>query len=420
MKRICGPLLGLAAVVGAVPALADTADVPAADRSVGSMLTNTGDAPVSASLTAPAAAIRDSAPAPYCDLSAQDTCRVGGLDQGEGAVPGLAEGVPGWDLARLAAAGPSPDGNPAALALEPDLGADGTARYRLADQGCGLACYPPGSGIPDDWADHVPADQSRTRGFWKQAGAVKTESLLFLGYFSSMTVIKLTKDTKAFHFKDEGWFGKDTDNIGIDKLTHAFNTYLLAEFLHDRIHRRTEASAGDALTAGLIASGLMLYNEFSDGIEVDSGWSIQDVAMNFAGAGFSVLRNTVPGLKEKLAFKIEVIPNGQIYSHTGKKHYEQQRFMLSLRGAGFHQLDNSPLRYLDLQVGYYASDFTNQDREAGIEPKRHLFVGVGLNLGELLFGKSTSKLGRAAYSVLDYFQVPYTSLRYDTTGRFGN
>jgi hypothetical protein len=53
-------------------------------------------------------------------------------------------------------------------------------------------------------------------------------------------------------------------------------------------------------------------------------------------------------------------------------------------------------------------------------PKRHLFVGVGLNLGELLFSRSHSTIGRAAYSVLDYVQVPYTSLRYDTTGRFGN
>ncbi|WP_245829476.1 DUF2279 domain-containing protein [Novosphingobium mathurense] len=248
---------------------------------------------------------------------------------------------------------------------------------------------------------------------------MKTESLVFLGYFSILSGKKLFKETTEFHFKDEGWFGKDTANIGVDKLTHAFDTYLLAEFLHSRIHRRSNASEGDALTAAMLASGLMIFNEFSDGIEPDSGWSVQDVAMNLAGAGFSVLRNTVPGLKEKVSFKIEIVPNGHIYSYEGKPHYEQQRFMFSIKGAGFKRFNHSPLRFLDLQVGYYASDFLNKDREAGIEPKRHVFVGVGLNVGELLFGNSESGFAKAAYSALDYVQLPYTSIRYDTTGRFG-
>ncbi|EIZ78495.1 hypothetical protein WSK_2939 [Novosphingobium sp. Rr 2-17] len=86
----------------------------------------------------------------------------------------------------------------------------------------------------------------------------------------------------------------------------------------------------------------------------------------------------------------------------------------------FHQLESSPLRFVDLQLGYYASDFLLSDRAAGKDPKQHLFVGLGLNLGELMFGRSTSGFGRAAYSVLDYVQVPYTSLRYDSTGRLGN
>ncbi len=273
---------------------------------------------------------------------------------------------------------------------------------------------------PRDANGHVPREFSTHRGFFRQTGAVGTELALLSAYVGAQSIPKLFKPTTGFHFKDEGWFGKDTHNIGVDKLTHAYNTYLIAELLHYRIHRNTGGSEGDALTAGILAAGLMAINEISDAIEPDSGYSMQDVTMNIAGAAFSVLRNTVPGLKEKVAFKLEIIPNGNIYSHVGKKHYEQQRFMFSLKGAGFEGLERSPLKYLDLQVGYYASDFLNSDRDRGITPKRHLFVGVGLNLGELLFAKSGSRIGRAAYSVLDYLQVPYTSLRYDTTGRFGN
>lgn len=274
--------------------------------------------------------------------------------------------------------------------------------------------------LPLDRTGHVPREFASHRGFFQQAGSSTTELALMSGYVLAQGIPKLFKPTTGFHFKDEGWFSKDTQNVGMDKLTHAFNTYLIAEILHHRLHRNTGGSEGDALTAGVLAAGLMALNEISDAIEPDSGYSMQDITMNIAGATFSVLRNTVPGLKEKVAFKIEIVPNDHIYSRTGKPHYEQQRFMFSLKGAGFERLDSSPLRYLDLQVGYYASDFLNSDRDRGITPKQHLFVGVGLNLGELLFGKSRSRIGRAAYSVLDYVQLPYTSLRYDSTGRLGS
>ena len=284
----------------------------------------------------------------------------------------------------------------------------------------GLSIEKPETGSSPDRSGHVPRDEARYRGFFQQAGTIKTELAILAVYMGAQSVPKLFKETRPFHFKDEGWFGKDTANIGMDKLTHAFNTYLIANILHARLHRNTEASTGDALTAGVLAAGFMAINEISDGIEADSGYSMQDIAMNVTGAAFSVLRNAVPGVKEKLAFKIEIMPNKSIYSHVGKKHYAQQRFMLSIKGAGFAGLRETPLRYLDLQVGYYASDFLNSDRAKGLEPKRHLFFGVGLNVGELLFGESRSRFGRAAHSVLDHVQLPYTSLRVDTAGEFGH
>lgn len=329
-----------------------------------------------------------------------------------------------WDLAEVSATG-RPVVLTAALpsARHPLSLPENPARYGPAADTVSTASSAPsadGQPVPLDRSGHVPREFASHRGFFQQAGSSTTEVALLSGYVLAQGIPKLFKPTTGFHFKDEGWFGKNTQNVGMDKLTHAFNTYLIAELLHYRIHRNTGGSEGDALTAGILASGLMALNEISDAIEPDSGYSMQDIAMNVAGATFSVLRNTVPGLKEKLAFKIEIVPNHQIYSRTGKPHYEQQRFMFSLKGAGFEKLENSPIKYLDLQVGYYASDFLNSDRDRGVVPKRHLFVGVGLNLGELLFAKSGSRIGRAAYSVLDYVQVPYTSMRYDSTGRVGN
>lgn len=272
---------------------------------------------------------------------------------------------------------------------------------------------------PARWTDHVPREYALKPSFLKQVGTIKTESLILLAYFSAQSGKKLFRETTSFHFNNEHWFGTNTTNLGIDKLTHAFDTYLIAEILHMRLHDKTEASEGDALTAAVLASTFMALNEISDGIETDSGYSMQDITMNLVGAAFSLLRNTVPGMREKVAFKIEIVPNSSIYSYRGQRHYEQQRYMLSLKGSGFKELRKTPLRYLNLQVGYYGSDFMAVDRNAGKEPKRHLFVGVGLDVGEILFGRSHSTAGRVAYTVLDYFQIPYTSLRYDTTGHFG-
>ncbi|WP_159982115.1 MULTISPECIES: DUF2279 domain-containing protein [unclassified Novosphingobium] len=321
--------------------------------------------------------------------------------------PGTAPDIPAdWNLAEIGAA----TEQPTLLAALPSSLPQDPARYGPAADAVPAASPEPAAGPPAplDPSGHVPREFASHHGFFEQAGSSTTEIALLSGYVLAQGIPKLFKPTTGFHFKDEGWFGKDTQNVGMDKLTHAFNTYLIAELLHHRIHRNTGGSEGDALTAGILASGLMALNEISDAIEPDSGYSMQDIVMNITGATFSILRNTVPGLKEKLAFKIEIMPNHQIYSTTGKPHYEQQRFMFSLKGAGFEKLENSALKYLDLQVGYYASDFLNSDRDKGITPKRHLFVGVGLNLGELLFAKSGSRIGRAAYSVLDYVQLPYT------------
>lgn len=323
-----------------------------------------------------------------------------------------------WDLTDVGSAG-EPEALAAALpeAIFPEAIPVSRAEASPPSDMLPASSNAVGPPVPLDRSGHVPREYAAYRGFFQQAGTSTTEIAILSGYVLAQGIPKLFKPTTSFHFKDEGWFGKNTQNVGMDKLTHAFNTYVIAELLHYRIHRNTDASQGDALTAALLASGLMALNEISDAIEPDSGYSMQDITMNIAGAAFSVLRNTVPGLKEKLAFKIEIMPNDQIYSHAGKPHYEQERFMFSLKGAGFETLKGSVLKYLDLQVGYFGSDFLNSDREKGITPKRHLFVGVGLNLGELLFAQSGSRIGRAAYSVLDYVQLPYTSLRYDSTGR---
>ncbi|WP_242129911.1 DUF2279 domain-containing protein [Sphingobium sp. Sx8-8] len=296
-----------------------------------------------------------------------------------------------------------PDPRPIALMESPfDLGTIAASRQEETAPIQG----PSEIGIP---LPQEPGQDARYRSLGGRIGAAKWESIGLFAYITA-TQAYWTRKTTHFHFKDEGWFGKNTHNLGIDKLTHAFNTYLLTEFLGARIARKSGDRARAAAPAALLSTGLMLYGEIWDAHKEDSGFSVQDVIFNSSGALFSVLRHTVPGLEEKLDFRLLMMPNSDVYTFKGKRHYEQQRFLLSLELAGFRQLRASPLRFVELQTGYRGKDFTNADRAAGIIPRRDIFFGVGLNIKELFFRNSRSRLGRAIGSGLNYFQLPYTAV----------
>jgi Predicted periplasmic lipoprotein (DUF2279) len=329
-----------------------------------------------------------------------------------GRSPELSQQIASWAHSRPPAV---PFGPSLGLTSQEQMESDRRTDEAISD--CLENC-PPAS-LSRQWTDHVPLNSANSGSFWQQVGTVKYEVAGFLAFYSAMGVKKLGQETQSFRFKNEGWFGKNTASLGVDKLAHAYNAYMLSELLHHAIHDRGNAPEGDALTAAILATGLTALNELSDGIEKGGGYSMQDIAMNLGGAGFSLLRNSVPGLKEKVAFKLEIMPNREFYTFSGKAHFQQQRFFLAFKGSGFEGLKKTPLRFLDLQLGYYASEFTLADRAAGREPKRHLFVGIGLNLSELVFGRAKTRLGKIGYEALDYFQPPYTSLRADTTGRVG-
>lgn len=257
------------------------------------------------------------------------------------------------------------------------------------------------------------ADQSRYRSFGSQVGAIKWEVAAALAYYTAINGKKLFDDPQWPSFQKEGWFGRSTRNMGIDKLAHAYSGYIVSELFYGRLKHKTNQAPGIQFTAAALSFGIMAYTELWDSIEPDSGWSWEDVAFNGIGVGLSALRNSVPGLDRKLDFRLMIKPDSKGYRLQGKKHFEQQRYFFALKFSGFEAFEKTPLRLLELHLGYHAYDFTDEARAAGITPKRKIFVGAGINLRELLFRNSTTRVGRAAGEVLDYFQPPYTALHVD-------
>jgi hypothetical protein len=216
--------------------------------------------------------------------------------------------------------------------------------------------------------------------------------------------------TTDFRFNPEGWFGKDTGSLGMDKLGHAYTTYLYTEFFTQRIAHRADDLTGAAITGAILAMGIQTYVEVFDGFSGDHGFSREDMVMNGIGAGFSVLRSTVPGLAEKLDFRMEYLPSGNKGDFRPASDYSGQKFVLALKLGGFETFEATPLRFLELHAGYYARGFTDREEARGEPLRREPYFGIGLNLQELLdVGiRKDSTPGLIAKRTLEYVQVPYT------------
>jgi hypothetical protein len=175
--------------------------------------------------------------------------------------------------------------------------------------------------------------------------------------------------------------------------------------------KKHNASPYASYNAALLAWGVMLGVEVFDGFSSDHGFSYEDLIFNFFGAGFSVMRNTVPGLREKLDFRIEYIPSGNVDGFHPFTDYSGQKYVLALKLAGFDRLGSTPLRFIELQGGYFARGFTEAEEERGESLRKVPYAAVGINLSELFFGKTKmgkTTFGRYSARFLEYVQIPYT------------
>lgn len=216
---------------------------------------------------------------------------------------------------------------------------------------------------------------------------------------------------QSFRFQSEGWFGKKTGSGGVDKLGHAFTGAIIADYLTDRIRQSSSSPQGAAESAALLSLGVMTIVEVFDGFSSDHGFSYEDMIADSIGIGFSYLKNTIPGMREKIDFRQEYLPTKYTKGFHPFLGYEGKKFLLALKLSGFETFQDSPLRYVELHAGYYARGFNKKARTAGASKRRKPYVAIGINLSELLlkkrqpdehFAKTWSRFG------FEHFQVPYT------------
>ena len=217
-----------------------------------------------------------------------------------------------------------------------------------------------------------------------------------------------------FHFTREGWFGKNTKYGGIDKFGHAWSAHVMSDYITWRLrsmgYNGTESSVTAAILTGIAFVGVELGDGFSH-----YGASYEDLLASAAGIAFSFLRNTVPGLHDKVDFRMQYMPTGQ-GDFLGLGDYDGKKFLLAWKLSGFEPFKDGPLRYLEIHTGYYSRGYGDGVHPTGVPHTRTAYVGLGLNLSELLFsqpGLRDTTFGSAANALRKYIQMPYTYLSSD-------
>lgn len=248
----------------------------------------------------------------------------------------------------------------------------------------------------------------RLSTFARQTKTVRWEVLGVAAAMAATRMKDITKGGSKFHFKNEGYFGKGTETLGMDKMHHAYKTTVIADVLDGLISKRMGSGRGAGTTSAILSLGLMTYGEILDGFTARTGFSNQDMVIHFAGAGIALLRNRVPGMRDKLDFRMHMIPT---FSGEGLRLADQldkRKYLLAGQLGGFKRWEDTPLKYVEVHLGYYGRGFTERDRLAGAPLKRRVFVGLGFNMQALFPKRPATRLGRLAKGTLDYIQVPYT------------
>lgn len=302
---------------------------------------------------------------------------------------------------------------PAVVIPEMDFGALGDQHASVL----GSYTIVPAADVPESYHAETPAWSYSPREFYDNVMQIPWETAAIVGGTLALGFGDWDWGSAKFHFVDEGFFGTDTHNGGMDKLGHTYGTMLLSDFFAASLARRHVNQHSAALTGAIMGWSVMAMVETFDGFSKDYGFSPQDIVANTVGATFSYLRNTMPELKSKLDYRLEYVPSG--YGDGFKPHsdYAGQKYILALKLAGFEKFEETPLRFFELDLGYYTEGFRREEAiDKGISPTRNVFVAIGINVEQVLFGyqeEGESFAERAARAALQRVQIPYTYLTYD-------
>lgn len=200
---------------------------------------------------------------------------------------------------------------------------------------------------------------------------------------------------------DEGWFASNAKYGGADKLGHMYSSYILSlgfSSLFEYWGMSEEESLSYGPLTSLVLHGMM---EAGDSFSESQGFSYEDLLMNTLGAAFYYIREKHPAVKETLDFRLEYVPDFNSDQDIFTQ-YDSMKYLMALKFSGFESMEDTPMKYFELQVGYYTRGY--EDHDAYSTKERVVYAGIGINSSEVLKALGWTKTSE----VLHYYQLPYT------------
>lgn len=240
-------------------------------------------------------------------------------------------------------------------------------------------------------------DELMNRVIYTNVVGAGTIALWGIAYWDYFTIAPVSGD--------EGWFESDTKYGGADKLGHMYSTYLWSygfSALFEYWGMSEEKSLIYAPLTSWVFQGMM---EVGDSFSETQGFSYEDLVMNTLGAAFYYVREKYPSVKETIDFRLEYVPDFNSDQDIFTQ-YDSMKYLMALKFSGFESMEDTPMKYLELQVGYYTQGY--EDRQAYDKQERVVYAGIGLNASEVLKALGWTKTSE----VLHYYQLPYTYIPY--------
>ncbi len=214
-------------------------------------------------------------------------------------------------------------------------------------------------------------------------------------------------------FKAHNVWGANALDGASDKFGHALASYYItkeAAFLY----RATGYSRLWANIAGaLYAESVMGLMEIGDGFSTAQGFDFNDFIFNNIGIAVGLIMSQFPVLDRMFAFQWEYVPtkryrrsvaNNKYTSADFFTDYSGQKVILATKLGGIPYLSRTPLRYMNIDLGYYARGYYNKDFSHNT---RNMYLGVSINysiaFGDLLPVSYTSSFLQTTFN---YVHVP--------------
>jgi len=208
--------------------------------------------------------------------------------------------------------------------------------------------------------------------------------------------------TESFHFRTEDWFEEDSDTGGSDKTGHFYMTYLLSRVLSSRMEDRGWSLEESSLYGSLSGMLAMTFLEMGDGTS-PYGFSKEDLLADGVGALTAYLIRSNPEVDKFLDVRLEYLPSsGYLDNADTATDYSGMKHLVAFKFAGFEELRDTPLGYMEVQVGYYARGYRAYDVD--IAKSQQVYIGVGLDLTRLADMTGINVLK----NLFEFYQPGYT------------